>query len=74
MAIQLTEIKKQQYFAHQEEEQKLNQKVDAREIKIRDLKEDDSIENNIEIESPDEEVHPLETTLLDDGAVAINYY
>ena len=69
MAIQLTEIKKQEYFAQKEHEQYLNQKIELREIKN-----DDSKENDIEIKSPNEEVHPLETTITGNGTVAINYY
>lgn len=74
IAIQLTEIKKQEYFARKEAEQKQNQKNESREMKKEDYKSDDSKDIEIEIKSPDDEVHPLESTVLDDGAVAINYY
>lgn len=74
MAIQLTEIKKQKYFARKEAEQKENQKNESREMKKEDYKSDDSNDIEIEIKSPDDEVHPLESTIFDDGAVAINYY
>lgn len=75
-AIQLTEIKKQEYFARKEAEEKQNQQIESREIKKEDLEYSDPKENEIEFEikSPNEEIRPLETTIFDDGAVAINYY
>lgn len=74
MAIQLTEIKKQEYFTRKEAEQKENQKDESRKSKREDDQSDDSNDIEIEIKSPNDEVHPLESSVFDDGAVAINYY